>query len=180
LTRRFGATSRQIRTNDQVNRLCSEIAQKYPCMVNEPAVLLFRLEDFGTECRATGLAAPESGCPMAGDRSSQVAKAFGEFEIMQPAQHPKYFGAQATDVPITSAQAQHAKSTQKPSTIALARLGNPADGYFAMQTILASGGARTAEKSSKASLQPEAAVFAKPGGGVTVAHQLIQQGKLNR
>jgi threonine synthase len=200
-TQIFGATLVKIQGNyDQVNRLCSEIAQKYPWgMVN------VNLRSYYSEGSKTvgyeiaeqlGWRLPQNMvCPMAGGSLiTKIAKAFGEFEKLGWAAPAgggtRFFGAQATGCsPITSAAKRGTPEIepQKPNTIARSlAIGNPADGYFAVQTILASGGAgedvTDAEIVEGIKLLAETeGVFAETAGGVTVAvaRKLIQQGKLN-
>jgi len=200
-TQVFGATLVKIAGNyDQVNRLCAEIAQKYPwgiVNVNLRSYYSEGSKTFGYEvAEQLGWRLPQNiVVPMAGGSLiTKIAKAFDEFLKLgwvEAAPTPtKYFGAQATGCsPITTA----AKSgnpeitPQKPHTIARSlAIGNPADGYFAVKTILASGGAGedvTDEEIVEGIrlLAETEGIFAETAGGVTVAvaRKLIQQGKLN-
>lgn len=200
-TQVFGATLVKIAGNyDHVNRLCAEIAQKYPWgMVN------VNLRSYYSEGSKTvgheiaeqlGWRLPQNVvCPMAGGSLiTKIAKAFGEFEklgwVTPSATRAKFFGAQATGCsPITSAAKRGTPEVepQKPNTIARSlAIGNPADGFFAVKTILESGGSgedvTDAEIVEGIKMLAEAeGVFAETAGGVTVAvaRKLIQQGKLN-
>jgi len=200
-TQIFGATLVKITGNyDQVNRLCSEIAQKYPwgmVNVNLRSYYSEGSKTFGYEiAEQLGWRLPQNlVCPMAGGSLiTKIAKAFGELEKLgwvAPAATPtKYFGAQATGCsPITSAAKRGTLEIepQKPNTIARSlAIGNPADGYFAVKTILASGGAGEDVSDPEIIegiklLAETEGVFAETAGGVTVAvaRKLIQQGKLN-
>jgi threonine synthase len=200
-TQVFGATLVKVAGNyDHVNRLCSEIAQKYPwgiVNVNLRSYYSEGSKTLGYEvAEQLGWRLPQNiVVPMAGGSLiTKIAKAFDELQklgwVEGPTASTKYFGAQATGCsPITTA----AKSgnpeinPQKPNTIARSlAIGNPADGYFAVKTILASGGAgedvSDAEIVEGIKLLAETeGVFAETAGGVTVAvaRKLIEQGKLN-
>jgi threonine synthase len=102
----------------------------------------------------------------------------------------RFFGAQATGCsPITSAAKRGTSEIdpQKPHTIAKSlAIGNPADGIYAVKTILASGG--TGEDVSDEEivegirlLGETEGIFTETAGGVTVAvaRKLIRQGRLN-
>lgn len=200
-TQIFGATLVKITGNyDHVNRLCAEIAQKYPwgmVNVNLRSYYSEGSKTFGYEvAEQLGWRLPQNlVCPMAGGSLiTKIAKAFGELEKLgwaAPAATPaKFFGAQATGCsPITSAVKRGTPEIepQKPNTIARSlAIGNPADGFFAVKTILASGGAgedvSDAEIVEGIKLLAETeGVFAETAGGVTVAvaRKLIQQGKIN-
>jgi threonine synthase len=200
-TQVFGATLVKVAGNyDHVNRLCSEIAQKYPwgiVNVNLRSYYSEGSKTFGYEvAEQLGWRLPQNiVVPMAGGSLiTKIAKAFDEFLKLgwvEPAPTPaKYFGAQATGCsPITTA----AKSgiaeinPQKPNTIARSlAIGNPADGIFAVKTMLASGGAGedvTDEEIVEGIklLAESEGIFTETAGGVTVAvaRKLIQQGKLH-
>ncbi|MCJ7503060.1 MAG: pyridoxal-phosphate dependent enzyme, partial [Acidobacteriia bacterium] len=102
----------------------------------------------------------------------------------------KFFGAQATGCsPITTAAKKGTTEIQpqKPSTSARSlAIGNPADGYYAVKTILGSGGAGedTSDEEIVEGIQLLAeteGIFAETAGGVTVsgARKLLRQGQLN-
>ena len=102
----------------------------------------------------------------------------------------KFFGAQATGCsPITTAAKRGTPEIepQKPATIARSlAIGNPADGFYAVKLMLASGGAgedvSDAEIIEGIQLLAETeGIFTETAGGVTVsvARKLIPQGKLN-
>ena len=200
-TQVFGATLVKVAGNyDHVNRLCSEIAQKYPWGIVNVNLRSYYSEGSKTVgyevAEQLGWRLPQNiVVPMAGGSLiTKIAKAFEELQklgwVEGPATPTRYFGAQATGCsPITTA----AKSgnpeinPQKPNTIARSlAIGNPADGYFAVKTILASGGAGEDVTDPEIVegirlLAETEGIFAETAGGVTVAvaRKLIQQGQLN-
>ena len=198
-TRIYGATLVKIDGNyDQVNRLCSEIAQKHPwgiVNVNLRSYYSEGSKTFGYEvAEQLGWRLPHNVVvPMAGGSLiTKIHKAFDELQKLcwvEPAT-TRFFGAQATGCsPITTAAKKGTTEIepQKPATIAKSlAIGNPADGYFAVKTILASGGAgedvTDAEIVDGIRLLAETeGIFAETAAGVTVAvaRKLIDQGRLN-
>jgi threonine synthase len=198
-TKIYGATLVKINGNyDQVNRLCSEIAQKYPwgiVNVNLRSYYSEGSKTFGYEvAEQLGWRLPQNiVVPMAGGSLiTKIRKSFDELQKLgwvEPAP-TKFFGAQATGCsPITTAvKTGNAEIVpQKPATIAKSlAIGNPADGYHAVKTILGSGGAGedVADDEIVNGIQLLAeteGVFTETAGGVTVAvaRKLIRQGRLN-
>lgn len=195
----YGATLVRINGNyDQVNRLCSEIAQKYSwgiVNVNLRSYYSEGSKTFGYEvAEQLGWRLPQNiVVPMAGGSLiTKIHKAFRELEQLGwvEAQATKFFGAQATGCcPITTAAKRGSPEIepQKPHTIVKSlAIGNPADGYYAVKTMLGSGG--TGEDASDADvvegirlLAETEGIFAETAGGVTVAvtRKLIEQGRLN-
>jgi len=185
-------------TYDQVNRLCSEIAQKYSWGVVNVNLRSYYAEGsktFGYEiAEQLGWRLPQNiVVPMAGGSLiTKIHKAFDELQLLgwvDPAP-VKFFGAQATGCsPITTATKKGTTDIepQKPRTIAKSlAIGNPADGYFAARTILRSGGAGedvTDEEIIEGIqlLAETEGIFAETAGGVTVAvaRKLIRQKRLN-
>ncbi|MGA2630364.1 MAG: threonine synthase [Terriglobia bacterium] len=200
-TQVFGATLVKVAGNyDHVNRLCSEIAQKYPwgiVNVNLRSYYSEGSKTLGYEvAEQLGWRLPQNiVVPMAGGSLiTKIAKAFDELQklgwVEGPTASTKYFGAQATGCsPITTAAKSGSPeiNPQKPNTIARSlAIGNPADGYFAVKTILSSGGAGEDVSDPEIVegiklLAETEGVFAETAGGVTVAvaRKLIEQGKLN-
>lgn len=200
-TQVFGATLVKIGGNyDQVNRLCSEIAQKYSWGIVNVNLRSYYAEGSKTVgyevAEQLGWRLPQNiVVPMAGGSLiTKIAKAFDELQKLgwvEPAPTPtKYFGAQATGCsPITTAAKNGTTEIQpqKPNTIARSlAIGNPADGYFAVKTILASGGAGEDVSDEEIVegirlLAETEGVFAETAGGVTVAvtQKLLRQGKIN-
>jgi len=198
-TQVFGATLVKIGGNyDQVNRLCSEIAQKYSWGIVNVNLRSYYAEGSKTVgyevAEQLGWRLPQNiVVPMAGGSLiTKIAKAFDELQKLgwvEPAP-TKYFGAQATGCsPITTAAKNGTTEIQpqKPNTIARSlAIGNPADGYFAVKTILSSGGAGEDVSDEEIVegirlLAETEGVFAETAGGVTVAvtRKLLRQGKIN-
>jgi threonine synthase len=198
-TQVYGATLVRIHGNyDQVNRLCAEIAQTYSwgiVNVNLRSYYSEGSKTLGYEiAEQLGWRLPQNiVVPMAGGSLiTKVHKAFEELKKLawvEPVE-TRFFGAQATGCsPITAAAKRGTSEIQpqKPNTIAKSlAIGNPADGYFAVKTILASGGA--GEDVSDAEivqgircLAETEGIFTETAGGVTVAvaRKLLQQGRLN-
>ena len=200
-TQVFGATLVKIGGNyDQVNRLCSEIAQKYSWGIVNVNLRSYYAEGSKTVgfevAEQLGWRLPQNiVVPMAGGSLiTKIAKAFDELQKLgwvEPLPTPtRYFGAQATGCsPITTAAKNGTTEIQpqKPNTIARSlAIGNPADGYFAVKTILASGGAGEDVSDEEIVdgirlLAETEGVFAETAGGVTVgvAQKLLRQGKIN-
>jgi len=198
-TRIYGATLVKINGHyDQVNRLCSEISQKYAwgmVNVNLRSYYSEGSKTFGYEvAEQLGWRSPQNiVVPMAGGSLiTKIHKAFGELQKLgwiEPAD-TKFFGAQATGCsPITTAAKNGTCDIipQKPSTLVKSlAIGNPADGFSAAKLILESGGAgedvSDAEVVEGIRLLAETeGLFAETAGGVTVAvtRKLIRLGLLN-
>ncbi|MGH9470722.1 MAG: threonine synthase, partial [Terriglobia bacterium] len=183
---------------DQVNRLCSEIAAKHPwgfVNVNLRSYYSEGSKTVGYEvAEQLGWKLPENiVVPMAGGALiTKVHKAFEDLKRLgwvEPIQ-TRFFGAQATGCsPITTAakKGDPEITPQKPDTICKSlAIGNPADGYFAVKTILGSGGAgedvADGEIIEGIRLLAECeGVFTETAGGVTVAvaRKLIRRGLLD-
>ena len=198
-TQVYGARLVKINGNyDQVNRLCSEIAQKYSWGIVNVNLRSYYAEGSKTlayeVAEQLGWRLPQNiVVPMAGGALiNKIRKAFDELQKLgwvEPAP-VKFFGAQATGCsPITTAAKRGTPEIepQKPATIARSlAIGNPADGFYAVKLMLASGGAgedvSDAEIIEGIQLLAETeGIFTETAGGVTVsvARKLIQQGKLN-
>ncbi len=198
-TKIYGATLVKINGNyDQVNRLCSEIAQKYPwgiVNVNLRSYYSEGSKTLGFEvAEQLGWKLPQTiVVPMAGGSLiNKVKKSFDDLQKLgwvEPTA-TKFFGAQATGCsPITTAAKKGTPEIepQKPNTIAKSlAIGNPADGYHAVKAILSSGGAGedVSDEEIVEGIQLLAeteGVFTETAGGVTVAvaRKLIEQGRLN-
>ncbi len=198
-TQVYGARLVKINGNyDQVNRLCSEIAQKYSwgiVNVNLRSYYAEGSKTLGYEiAEQLGWRLPRNVVvPMAGGSLiTKIAKAFDELRRLgwvEPVQ-TRLYGAQATGCsPITTAAKNGTPeiTPQKPNTIAKSlAIGNPADGYFAVQTILGSGGAgedATDEEIVQGIrlLAETEGIFTETAGGVTVSvtRKLLRQRRLN-
>jgi threonine synthase len=152
-TQVFGAKVVRISGSyDQVNRLCSQIADEHNwgfVNVNLRPYYSEGSKTFGYEiAEQLGWRLPDNVvCPMAGGSLIiKIKKAFDELiklGLVEP-KPVKYFGAQATGCsPISTAVklGNTEIEPQKPSTIARSlAIGNPADGHYAIQTIIQSGG----------------------------------------
>jgi len=195
----YGAKLIKIRGNyDQVNRLCSQIAGEYGwgfVNVNLRAFYAEGSKTFAYEvAEQLGWRLPQAiVIPIAGGSLiTRVRKAFqelGEIGLVEPTP-VKIYGAQATGCsPVTTAAKRGTTEIQpqKPATIARSlAIGSPADGYYAVRSIMTSGGAgedvTDAEIVEGMRLLAETeGIFGETAAGVTVAvtRKLIQQGKLD-
>jgi threonine synthase len=152
-TQVFGAKLVRISGSyDQVNRLCSQIADEHNwgfVNVNLRPYYSEGSKTFGYEiAEQLGWRLPDNVvCPMAGGSLIiKIKKAFEELiqlGLVEP-KPVKYFGAQATGCsPISTAVklGNTEIEPQKPSTIARSlAIGNPADGHYAIKCITGSGG----------------------------------------
>jgi len=130
--------------------------------------------------------------PMAGGSLiGKIQKAFNELIELEfvEAKPVKFFGAQATGCSPISAAVKQGRSEiqpQKPATIARSlAIGNPADGFYAIKTMIGSGG--WAEDVSEqeivdaiALLAETEGIFTETAGGVTVgsARKLYAQKRI--
>src|SRR5690349_23930446 len=195
----FGAKVVRIAGNyDQVNRLCSQIADEHRwvfVIVNLRQYYAEGSKTVGFEiAEQLGWRLPDNiVCPMAGGSLiTKIKKAFDELIKLGlvEAKEVKFFGAQATGCsPISDAVKRKLEQfePQKPATIARSlAIGNPADGYYAARAIRESGG--WAEDVSDPEivkgiqlLAETEGIFAETAGGVTtgVTKKLIGQGYIN-
>ncbi len=152
-TQVYGAQIVRIDGNyDQVNRLCSQIADKHRwgfVNVNLRPYYAEGSKTVGYEiAEQLGWRLPDNVVvPMAGGSLiTKIYKAFKELAELGlvEAKNVKFFGAQATGCsPISTAvkAGRREIDPQKPATIARSlAIGNPADGFYAIKTILGSGG----------------------------------------
>ncbi len=182
---------------DGVNRLCSEIAGKFGWAFANINLRPFYAEGsktFGAEiCEQLGWKAPQHiVVPMAGGSLiCKIQKAIREFQVtgLIPESPTRIHGAQATGcAPITTAVKNNWELFKpvKPNTIARSiAIGNPADGFYAIQNIRESGG--WAEDVSDEELVEgikllgrTEGIFTETAGGVTVAvtRKLVEQGRI--
>jgi len=194
----YGAQVIQVEGNyDRVNRLCAEIADLHPwgfVNVNLRPYYAEGSKTVGFEiAEQLGWRLPDNVVvPMAGGAQiSKIAKAFSELVttgLVEP-RPVRVFGAQALGCsPIAGAVAQGASeiTPQLPSTICRSlAIGNPADGYRAMEVIRKSGGwagsATDPEIVAGMRLLAETeGVFGETAAGVTVAvaGQLLREGRI--
>jgi threonine synthase len=198
-TQVYGATLVRVQGNyDQVNRLCSEVAQKHSWGIVNVNLRSYYSEGSKTVgyeiAEQLGWRLPQNMViPMAGGSLiAKVHKAFEELRKLawvEPVA-TRFFGAQATGCsPITSAAKRGTSEIdpQKPHTIAKSlAIGNPADGIYAVKTILGSGGMGEDVSDEEIVdgirlLGETEGIFTETAGGVTVAvaRKLVRQGRLN-
>src|SRR6476661_8850654 len=198
-TQVFGAKLVRISGSyDQVNRLCSQIADERHwgfVNVNLRPYYAEGSQTVGFEiAEQLGWRLPDNiVVPMAGGSLiTKIKKAFGELTelgLVEP-KAVRFFGAQATGCsPISTAiKAGNSEiEPQKPSTVARSlAIGNPADGHYAIKTISQSGGwaedVSDPELVESIQLLAETeGVFTETAGGVTVgtADKLYRQGRIH-
>jgi threonine synthase len=197
-TQVFGAQLVRINGNyDQVNRLCSQIADEHRwgfVNVNLRPYYAEGSKTVGFEiAEQLGWRLPDNiVVPMAGGSLiTKIKKAFDELVqlgLVEP-KLVKFFGAQATGCsPISTAVKQYSKEIepQRPATIARSlAIGNPADGHYAVKAITSSGGwsedVSDVEVVASIKLLAESeGIFTETAGGVTVgtARKLIRQDRI--
>lgn len=186
-------------TYDDVNRLCSEIAGKYPWAFVNVNVRPFYAEGSKTHgfeiMEQLGWRAPKHiVVPMAsGSLCTKIHKSVQEFVRLGLVEDvgTRIHGAQAAGcAPITRSVKENTDLIHpvKPNTIAKSlAIGNPADGYYANRVILSSGGwaeeASDEEIVSAIRLLAESeGIFTETAGGVTLAcaKKLIEDGRIDR
>jgi threonine synthase len=197
-TQVFGARLVRIAGNyDQVNRLCSQIAERYRwgfVNINLRPYYAEGSKTIGFEiAEQLGWRLPDNVVvPMAGGSMiTKIRKAFGELQELGLVERKpvKFFGAQATGCsPISDAVKNNKEEIdpQKPRTIARSlAIGNPADGLYAARAIRTSGGwaADVSDEEIVAGIEDLATaegVFGETAAGVTVgcARKLIAQGRI--
>jgi len=196
----FGPTMVRIRGNyDDVNRLCTEIADKYGW-----AIVNVNLRPYYTEGAKTygfeiaeqlGWRLPQhTVVPTAGGTIlPKVYKAYQEFIELGLVKYnsPKIYSAQAAGCnPVVTAihRGIDIIEPQKPNTIAKSiAIGNPADGYYVYQAVKESGGwgesatDREIVDAIKLLARTEG-IWTEPAGGTTLAvtMKLIAQGRIPR
>lgn len=197
----YGANVVAVRGNyDDVNRLCTEIADRHPWGFVNVNLRPFYGEGSKTVgyeiAEQLGWRAPDAIiAPMAGGSLiSKIHKGLHELEtlgLLDGAVNTRVFGAQATGCnPISEAVKNGTTRIRpvKPDTIAKSlAIGKPADGGHAAGIIAASGGwaddATDPEIVEAIRLLAETeGIFAETAGGVTVAvtQKLAAQGRLRR
>ena len=199
-TRIYGANLVKVQGNyDQVNRLCSEVAQKHSWGIVNVNLRSYYAEGSKTVgfeiAEQLGWRLPQNiVVPMAGGALiNKIYKAFEELRELGwvARESTKFFGAQATGCSPISTAAKRGTfeiEPQKPRTIAKSlAIGNPADGTYAVKRILASGGAAEDVEDRELLegirlLAETEGIFTETAGGVTVAvtRKLLAQGQLNR
>ncbi len=187
-------------TYDEVNRLCSEVADKYGWAFVNINIRPYYAEGsktFGYEiAEQLGWRAPDHiVVPAAGGSLiTKVWKGLKEFYNLGllPAVPTHMHVAQAAGCgPIVNsvkAGSEIIRPVKQPRTIAKSlAIGNPADGYYAFKVVKDSGGSgehATDEEIVEAMklLAATEGIFAETAGGVTVAatKKLVEQGAIGR
>jgi threonine synthase len=184
---------------DDVNRLCSEIANKYKWAFVNINIRPFYAEGSKTQgfeiIEQLGWEAPDNVVvPCAsGSLLTKIWKSFKEFKEIGVIKglKSKVFAAQATGCsPIATAIKDETDVIRpvKPDTVAKSlAIGNPADGFYATQVIAETGG--WGEDASDQEiidaiklLARTEGIFAETAGGVTLACaiKLIESGKISK
>jgi threonine synthase len=194
----FGPRVIRIKGNyDDVNRLCSQIADNYNW-----AIVNVNLRPFYTEGAKThgfeiaeqlGWRLPQhTVIPVAGGTIlPKVHKAYREFIDLGLVEDngPKFYGAQAAGCnPVVKAIEDGAElfHPQKPNTIAKSiAIGNPADGYYVIKTVRDTGGWGASATDPQIIdaiklLARTEGIFTEPAGGTTLACaiKLIEAGRI--
>jgi threonine synthase len=197
-TQVFGARLVRIAGSyDQVNRLCSQIADEHRwgfVNVNLRPYYAEGSKTVGFEiAEQLGWRLPDNVVvPMAGGSLiTKIKKAFDELvELgLVDARPVKFFGAQATGCSPISTAVKSGNADiepQKPATLARSlAIGNPADGHYAIKAIAKSGGwaedVSDAEMIESIQLLAETeGIFTETAGGVTTgcARKLYRQGRI--
>lgn len=184
---------------DEVNRLCSEIANKYNWAFVNINIRPFYAEGsktLGFEIiEQLGWRSPDNVVvPCAsGSLLTKVWKAFKEFKELGILKelNTKVFAAQATGCsPISAAIKQGTDIIRpvKPNTVAKSlAIGNPADGFYSVQAVNETGGYGEDVSDEEIIeciklLAKTEGIFAETAGGVTLActRKLIETGKIGR
>lgn len=184
---------------DDVNRLCSEIANKYRWAFVNINIRPFYAEGSKTMgfeiVEQLGWEAPQSIIvPCAsGSLLTKIWKALKEFKELRIIKNleTKIYGAQATGCsPISNAFKQGTDVIRpvKPNTIAKSlAIGNPADGYYALQAVKESGGAIEDVSDEEIVdamkiLAKTEGIFTETAGGVTLACYIkfLKEGKIDK
>jgi threonine synthase len=188
-------------TYDDVNRLCSEIAGKYGwgfVNVNLRPFYAEGSKSYGYEvAEQLGWRTPAHiVVPMAGGSLvTKIGKAFGELEklgLLQAPRKTRIHGAQAAGcapiVDMVLENREQVRPVRTPTSIAKSlAIGNPADGFYARQTIVGSGGwaAKPDDEEIVAAMRLLAeteGIFTETAGGVTLGAtiRLIKEGKIGK
>jgi len=182
---------------DEVNRLCTEIANKYKWAFININIRPYYAEGSKTYIyeivEQLGWRTPQHIIvPVAGGSLiSKIWKGLHELQKLGLIDevNTKIYAAQAQGCsPVVTAIKENSEIIKpvKPNTIAKSlAIGNPADGYYAYKTVMDSGG--WAEEASDEEivegiklLASTEGIFTETAGGVTVAvtKKLIEQGKI--
>jgi len=184
---------------DDVNRLCSELADKYPWAFVNINVRPYYSEGSKTlayeVAEQLGWRAPDHCIvPMAsGSLLTKIGKGLDEMAKLWliDSVQTKISGAQALGCsPIVTAWQAGTLNIRpvKPNTIAKSlAIGNPADGYYALKVIGDSGGSAVASDDDEIVegiklLAESEGIFAETAGGVVIAglKRLVESGRVDR
>jgi threonine synthase len=182
---------------DEVNRLCSELSDKYPWAFVNINVRPYYSEGSKTlayeVCEQLGWRAPDHCLvPMAsGSLCTKIYKGLKELAWLGLVEWrgTRMSGAQALGCsPIVEAWEGQSFNIrpQKPNTIAKSlAIGNPADGYYALKAMAQSGGHGVAVSDDEVVegiklLAETEGIFAETAGGVVIAalKRLVEKGRL--
>jgi threonine synthase len=188
-------------TYDEVNRLCAEIGDKYkfgfvninlrPYYAEGSKTLAFEAAE------QLGWRTPDHVvAPMAGgsliNKIRKAWKELGRVGLLTSECRTKIHGAQAAGcapiVEAVRAGRDLIKPVKQPNTIARSlAIGNPADGFYAVQTINETGGYAAAPEDQEIIaamrlLAETEGIFTETAGGVTVgaASKLIREGRIGK
>jgi len=196
----YGARLVAVRgTYDELNRLCSEIADTYHWAVANVNMRPYYAEGSKTLAFETaeqlGWAAPDHVVVPVASGSLLIKTAKGFAELMKVGllneQPIRISGAQALGcAPVYEAYRQGweiVRPLRHPQTVAKSlAIGNPADGAYVLQTVRETGGAIEAASEAEIIdgiklLATTEGIFTETAGGVTVAvlKQLAQQGVIH-
>ncbi|MBI2918227.1 MAG: threonine synthase [Chloroflexi bacterium] len=184
---------------DQVNRLCTELADRYRWAFVNINVRPYYAEGSKTlgyeVAEQLGWRAPDQVVvPVAsGSMFTKIWKAFNEFSnlgIIGPVGTHMHVAQAAGSSPIASAYEARRMDIRpvKPNTIAKSlAIGNPADGYFALKAIKESEGSAVSVSDdeiveSMKLLASTEGIFAETAGGVAIAslQHLVAAGRIKR
>ncbi|MEO8456646.1 MAG: threonine synthase [Chloroflexota bacterium] len=182
---------------DDVNRLCSELGDKYPWAFVNINVRPYYAEGSKTlgyeVCEQLGWRAPDHCvAPMAsGSLYTKIYKGIKELAWLGLIEWTgtRMSGAQALGCsPIAEAYGRNSMNIrpQKPNTIAKSlAIGNPADGYYALKTMKDTNGCAVAVTDDEVVdgiklLAETEGIFAETAGGVVISglRQLVNEGKV--
>jgi len=183
---------------DEVNRLCSELSDKYPWAFVNINMRPYYAEGSKTlayeVCEQLGWQAPDHCIvPLAsGSLYTKIYKGLKEMAWLGLVEwrRTRMSGAQALGCsPIVEAWERQSFDIkpQKPNTIAKSlAIGNPADGYYALKAMSQSGGHAVAVSDDEVVegirlLAETEGIFAETAGGVVVAglRRLVQEGRVD-